>query len=418
MTTANSPLVPDYRSTAPTASGVRAVLIQTGAMFVDAYRELHSKKLFWITLILSLLVVVAFGFVSINQKGLVVFGFDFPGAWNTNVIPRAVFYKFLFTNLAIPFWLGVLASILALISVGGMFPDMLTGGSIDLFLAKPISRMRLFLTKYLCGLMFVALQVLVFSVASVLVIGIRSQSWEFGIFLAVPLVTLFFSYLFCVCVLLGVVTRSALASILITILLWGVLYLVNISDALVLSFRVAAENRVAQQERLVKANEEIIARNNALPADQRSNVSGFEFQLQKQREMLPDYQDTARKLRMWYRIVYAVKTPLPKTGETVQLMNRWLVDPDPFFAASESGAESRETRRANRRRGAGGGASGAAATQPQAVEMELDVEAPKTQRDIQQEFQSRSVAWVIGTSLGFEAVVLAIAVFIFARRDF
>jgi len=262
--------------------------------------------------------------------------------------------------------------------------------------------------------MFVALQVLVFSAASVLVIGIRSHSWEFGIFLAVPLVTLFFSYLFCVCVLLGVVTRSALASILITILLWGVLYLVNISDALVLSFRVAAENRVAQQERLVKSNEEIIARNNALPADQRSNVSGFEFQLQKQREVLPDYQDTARKLRMWYRIVYAVKTPLPKTGETVQLMNRWLLDPDPFFAASESGAEARETRRANRRRGAGG-----ATTQPQpSFESELDVEAPKTQRDIQQEFQSRSVAWVIGTSLGFEAVVLAIAVFIFARRDF
>ena len=137
MTIANSQLVPDYRSTAPTASGLRAVLIQTGAMFVDAYRELHSKKLFWITLVLSLLVVVSFAFVSINDKGLVVFGFDFPGAWNSNIIPPAAFYKFLFTNLAIPFWLGVLASILALISVGGMFPDMLTGGSIDLFLAKP-----------------------------------------------------------------------------------------------------------------------------------------------------------------------------------------------------------------------------------------------------------------------------------------
>ena len=73
MTTANSQLVPDYRSTAPTASGLRAVLIQTGAMFVDAYRELHSKKLFWITLVLSLLVVVSFAFVSINDKGLVTY---------------------------------------------------------------------------------------------------------------------------------------------------------------------------------------------------------------------------------------------------------------------------------------------------------------------------------------------------------
>jgi hypothetical protein len=45
------------------------------------------------------------------------------------------------------------------------------------------------------------LQVLVFSTASFLVIGLRGGSWEPGLFLAVPIVTLMFSYLFSVCVL-------------------------------------------------------------------------------------------------------------------------------------------------------------------------------------------------------------------------
>src|SRR5439155_6423690 len=122
------------------------------------------------------------------------------------------FYKFIFTAFAIPYWFGLFASVLALISVGGIFPDLITGGSIDLYLSKPISRLRLFLTKYVFGLLFVALQVFVFSAASFLVILLRGHAFEPRIFLAVPLVTLYFSYLFCVCAALGIATRSTMAA--------------------------------------------------------------------------------------------------------------------------------------------------------------------------------------------------------------
>src|SRR5439155_22018452 len=129
--------------------------------------------------------------------------------WETPIsvqVSASDLYKILFSEFGIKWWLSFIATILALISTASIFPDFITGGSIDLYLSKPIGRLRLFLTKYATGLLFVALQVLVFSLASFVVIGVRGKSWEPGIFLAVPLVVSFFSYIYCVCVLIGIVT--------------------------------------------------------------------------------------------------------------------------------------------------------------------------------------------------------------------
>ena len=45
-------------------------MTQTWAVFLEAYRNLNSKKLFWTVLILSALVVVAFACVGINERGV------------------------------------------------------------------------------------------------------------------------------------------------------------------------------------------------------------------------------------------------------------------------------------------------------------------------------------------------------------
>jgi ABC-type transport system involved in multi-copper enzyme maturation permease subunit len=216
--TASTAIV-DYSPAAPRGT----IWTQTWGLLVDAYRDLHSRRLFWITLVLSLIVPAAFLFVGINPRGVTIFGKEIPGAWNSNIIQPVEFYRFLVVAGAIPIWLGFFASILALVSVGGIFPDMLTGGSVDLYLSKPLSRSRLFLTKYLFALSFVALQVFAFSAMGFIVIGARAGNWDPRLLLAVPLVVLFFSYIYCFCVLMGVLTRSTLAAILITVLFWGLL---------------------------------------------------------------------------------------------------------------------------------------------------------------------------------------------------
>lgn len=387
-----------------TSAGKR-ILIQTAALIVDAYREVNSKKLFWITMILSLLVVGVFAFVGINERGVKVFVWDFPGVWNTSLIPADQFYKFIFTQIAIPWWLGFFATILALVSVCSTFPDLISGGSIDLYLAKPLSRLRLLLTKYILGLTFAALQVGAFSLASFLVIGIRGGSWEWKIFLAIPLVTLFFSYLFCVCVLVGILTRSTIAALLVTLLFWGFVFALNATDGGLLAFKAMFEERLDNQQRLVEYNSELIGRNNALPATQRSNASEFERQREVQTKKLEEIRAQTEDIRWWHSLVTWVKAPFPKTGETVALMSRWVVDPLPFASARDERERRREARRA---------AQGRPPRDPDRVDMEDDT----VQARIEEEVSARTAAKIIGSSLAFEAAVLGIAALIFCRRDF
>lgn len=384
---------------------------QTGALLLDAYRDLQSRKLFWFSLVLSLLVASVFAGVGINPNGITIFGRLFPGAYNSVLIPPGDFFKFLFTTLAIPIWLGFLATILALVSVAGIFPDAISSGSIDLYLSRPIGRLRLFLTKYVFALLFAAIQVAIFSVASFIVIGIRGGTWEFGIFLAIPLVTLLFSYLFCFCVLIGIMTRSALASILLTAMFWGALYVVHMTDLALTRFATAADMRVEQHRRLVEANEALIRKNQALPESQRSNMSGFEFQLQSQTEALGGYQEVADSLNWWRNLVLSIKAPLPKTNETVRLMERWLVHPGLFAQAEQEERRQRDENRSRR-------GIPSRPTTRDTRNLGQFIGSDEVDEGVESSVRERSVAWVIGTSLGFEIVVLGLASWIFCRRDY
>src|SRR5688500_3615008 len=122
---------------------MNGMLRQTGALFLDAYREINSKKMFWVTMFLSLLVVAAFAGVGINARGIKVFVWEFPGIWNTSLISPGTFYKAMFSGVGVTWWLNVIAVALALGSTASIIPDFVAGGSIDLYLSKPISRLRL-----------------------------------------------------------------------------------------------------------------------------------------------------------------------------------------------------------------------------------------------------------------------------------
>lgn len=404
----------EYPNSEPHASG--GVMTQTLALLHDAYRDLQSRKLFWITLVLSFLVAGIFAFVGIDPTGITIFGKHVRGVgFNSNLLPPADFYKYVFSALAIPLWLGFLSAILALIAVGGIFPEAISTGSIDLYLSRPIGRLRLFLTKYAFGLLFTAVQVFVFCIVCFLIIGIRGGAWEFGIFLAVPLVTMFFSYLYCVCVLIGILTRSALAAILVTALFWGFLYVIHNTDMILTNFTAAADVRVKQQHRLVSFNEDAIAKNLARPAEQRSNMSAFEYQRDRQKELLGEYQQTADELHWWHNLVLGIKTPLPKTNETVALMSRWLVRPGALDAVQQNQRERSEAERARRT------AMMPPSTPPDqggAQSLRQTMGSDETGQQIAQELGARDLPWIAGTSLGFEAVILALAGWVFCRRDF
>ena len=218
-------------------------MTQTWAIFLEAYRNLNSKKLFWLVLILSGLVVASFACVGINPQGLKLLFWQVDSEMlNSKQIPVDQFYKGMFVDIGIGVWLSWFAAILALVSTAGIFPDLMTSGSIDLFVSKPIGRLRLFFTEYLAGLLFAALQVTVFTVACFLVIGLRGGVWEPGLFLAIPIVVCFFSYLFSVSVFLGVATRSTVAALLLTLLFWFGVWVVGRAEVTLLMFKTMQQH--------------------------------------------------------------------------------------------------------------------------------------------------------------------------------
>jgi ABC-type transport system involved in multi-copper enzyme maturation permease subunit len=356
-------------------------MTQAAAIFFDAYRELNARRMFWITLIISGLIDVALLLVGLDDKHNLRIAFWTIPLPMPPMFDLRLLLKSMFISVGVNLWLTWAATILAIISTASIFPDFLSGGSIDLVLAKPISRWRLFFYKYISGLLFAGFQVVIFAAAAFVIIGIRAKAWEPGLLLAIPMVLVFFSYLFCVCALVGVLTRSTIASLLATILFWLILFSINTTDNLLAIPRVANELYVEKLDmRLEHArssgNEAMIAR------------------LDEERLVAVDSRNSVRK---WHGLVVSAKTVLPKTDDTMELLRRWVIK-------SANLPEPRDEDRrmpflSDQMRVAG-------------------VRASEVMERAQALKDARSPWWILGTSLIFEAAVLVLTGWLFNRRDF
>ena len=94
--------------------------------------------------------------------------------------------------------------------------------------------------------------------------------------------------------------------------------------------------------------------------------------------------EPSRTLKIAHDVLYGVKTVLPKTTETIGLLERNLIE----LAELPRSPDDDQRERA-----------------------EAGVKFQETVR-------SRSLAWVLGTSLAFELATLALAALVFCRRDF
>lgn len=364
-------------------------MTQTLALLMDTYRELNAKKLFWITLILSALVAASFFFIGLTDTGLKLAVWEVDIGINNQTVDAGNFYKWIFSDLAIRFWLGIAAAALAIISTASFFPDMMKPGAIDLLLTKPISRLRLFVTRFFLGLGFAFLQVFVFTTICFFVIGIRGGAWEPGLFLAVPFFVLFFSYLFSVSVLVGVLTRSTIASLLITLIFFLLMMGLNATDSVIQGIRLMAETEATVYEEHLEYAER-------LTPDQLDQLEAeYGVTIDQMRDEAAAARASADSAAGLSKTFTAIKTPLPKTGETLAMLTQVTIDaadlPDPpdtqgeGFRGMQDEAELR---------------SGSEVMSETAEELQ------------------RPAWWVIGTSLLFEFVLLGIAGWKFCRRDY
>lgn len=381
------------------------------AILLDSYRSLKAQRLFKTVLGLSFMVILGFASFGFNEQGMTFFfglfeienEFIYEGTEWAKTLYLGIFSYFIVT-----IWLGWAASILALISTSSIYPSFLSEGAVELVMSKPVRRTTMFFTKYLGGLMFVVLQVGLFCIGAFLVVGWRVGEWNVTIFLAIPLITIFFSYLFCVNVLVGVVTRSTLVALLFTVLFWFMTFGVRTADDMLSMVQFRTESIVAMNEQSVEAAKtnlqeyqlELveIKKNGSDSAKEyyEAQLTRGEQNLKAEEQTLDDRAKLLDQLQPWALAVEILRWPLPETSRTIGLLARWVEQEnevsfeDILSGEWEGGSESEEEMR------------------PHEI----------ASRRVKEEENMVSAYSIIGKSLIFEFFVLVLAWWAFVRRDY
>lgn len=144
--------------------------------------------------------------------------FEFPNGFLTkgSTWETTLFYGVV--NRALSWWVTGIAPLLALFSLASVIPDSLDHGQAALVFPKSRSRAAVLLGRFAGGVAFLAVPALVCTTGLFLTMGWRLDLWSARIFLAVPFAMLSFAVLAAVTVMLGVLTRSAAAALVVTLI--------------------------------------------------------------------------------------------------------------------------------------------------------------------------------------------------------
>ena len=120
--------------------------------------------------------------------------------------------------------IGIEAALAAALFTAGLFfsifataslvPNMLEKGNIDWLLAKPISRARLLLGRYLGGLAIVAFNVFYLVAGAWLILSLKTGVWHFPFLAAGVLITAIFAVIYAFMVFLGVTLQNSAVTIM------------------------------------------------------------------------------------------------------------------------------------------------------------------------------------------------------------
>ena len=207
--------------------------MQTWALIVDSFRESRDKKLFWVMLLVSTLAALSLACIGFDENGWSFFFGAIKKAdpQFTKGSPAAVgIMGAIVSNFLIGTYIAWMGTVACLVATAGIFPNFMEKGTIDVVLSKPMSRITVFAGKYIGSLGFVFVQAAYFVLLSFLILRLQVGRWLWGYLWCIPLLVLLFSFLYCVCVLLAMWTRSTLASLALTLLFWMAIPGVAIMD--------------------------------------------------------------------------------------------------------------------------------------------------------------------------------------------
>ena len=127
-------------------------------------------------------------------------------------------------------WLGLgqIAMMVAIVITAPMIPDMFQTGSLHLLLSKPLSRSLLFLSKYIGGCIFVAMNVAFLIAGLYFYAGMQLGIWNNGILWCIPLFIFAFMVFYSVSAFVGLIWKNPIICVVITALFWGICFTIGV----------------------------------------------------------------------------------------------------------------------------------------------------------------------------------------------
>ena len=375
------------------------MIMQLHATLLDSLRLLRSRHLFRLTMVLSTIAAFAlFGTYSFNKNGIKFLFFD---TWENPLIASntpgmGAFIAYMFNDVFLKYWLSWGAMILAVVSTASILPDFLSSGAIELSLARPISRARMLVYRIVGAVLFVLVQSIVGVTLAYVLIGLKFGAWIHGMLWAIPLLTLQFFYLFSFSTLLAVVTRSTLACVIGTVLLWFLTFIIQFS-ASQLNTLAAQQRSMNQQQsaRIERLEREI---SEATP-EQQGRVAAKRASIASAQRRKDDSQRSLNKLLPYAKRLSAAEIVVPKTGDLRRIMANQAKAPTgiEFFSLLSEGKPQ---------------------FRPQEMSEEEWADIQQASDDAERELRNVNVPLSLGSSLAGTCLLYGVAILIFARRDF
>ncbi|MFT5462655.1 MAG: ABC-type transport system involved in multi-copper enzyme maturation permease subunit, partial [Planctomycetota bacterium] len=203
----------------------------TRALAKDALYQVLDNGVFRILAIAALLPVLIFSVIRVTADEFqLLFGMK---SWDLNYMaamaapegssdPQASVLGFLLDQVFFSFP-GTFGVLFCLCAASFFVPKMLEKGAVDVIFHKPISRTRFFLSRYVTGLLFVALLTSVSATGVFLALLLVSGFTDVGVFAVIPAMTYLFGVIYPVTMVVGLLTRSTVAALLLS----AVFYLLN-----------------------------------------------------------------------------------------------------------------------------------------------------------------------------------------------
>lgn len=143
---------------------------------------------------------------------------------------------------------GAIGVVVAILVTAPIIPQMFDPGALHLLLSKPVSRWLLFLAKYLGGCAFILVAASYLIVGLWFLLGWRFGIWDQRLLLSIPIYLFVFAVYYAVCALAGVIWRSSITAVAITVLFWAICFSIGL-------LKVSMDNFVWNKSRIVRALE-------------------------------------------------------------------------------------------------------------------------------------------------------------------